>query len=130
MNKKIIGLSVALTLLCLATTFAPAASAREVSMQSATGAASVFTSSGFLKEFAFTVREYSDDSVRGRYATRSWDAPPLPTRLPEHPQRNLAIARRTVTPAENPSLRRLGDLQAPSLRRRHRPASDDLRVSF
>ena len=107
MSKKVIGLSVALTLLCLAATLAPAASPREVSMQSATGAGNFFTSSGFLREFAFTVLKYSDGSVQGEAQVRN---PALGTL--RHFQLdclsirngNLAIASGTVTSAENPAL--------------------------
>ena len=71
MSRTIIGLSAALTLLCFAATFAPAASSRELSMQSATGAGNFFTTSGFLREFAFTVREYGDGSVQGEAQMRA-----------------------------------------------------------
>jgi hypothetical protein len=107
MSKKILGLSVALTLLSFAATFAPAASAREVSMQSATEAGNFFTSSGFLREFAFTVVKFSDGSVQGEAQVRN---PALGTL--RHFQLdclsirngNLAIASGTVTSAENPAL--------------------------
>jgi hypothetical protein len=107
MSKTIIGLSAALTLLCFAATFAPAASSRELSMQSATGAGNFFTTSGFLREFAFTVREYGDGSVQGEAQVRNpvlgtlrhFELDCLSIR-----DGNLAIASGTVTAAENPSL--------------------------
>jgi hypothetical protein len=107
MSRKITGLSVALTLLCFAATFAPAASSREVSMQSATGAGNFFTSSGYLREFAFTVVKYSDGSVRGEAQVRNpvlgtlrhFELDCLSIR-----NGNLAIASGTVTSAENPAL--------------------------
>jgi hypothetical protein len=107
MSKKILGLSVALALLGSAATFAPAASPREVSIQSATGAGNFFTSSGFLREFAFAVLKYSDGSVQGEAQVRN---PVLGTL--RHFQLdclsirngNLAIASGTVISAENPAL--------------------------
>ena len=107
MSKTIIGLSAALTLLCFAATFAPAARSREVSMQSATGAGNFFTTSGFLREFAFTVVKYSDGSVQGEAQVRNpvlgtlrhFELDCLSIR-----NGNLAIASGIVTSAENPSL--------------------------
>jgi hypothetical protein len=107
MSKTITGLSAALTLLCLAASFAPSVGAEEGVVQSATGAGNFFTTSGFLREFAFTAREYSDGSVQGEAQVRN---PVLGTL--RHFQLdclsirdgNLAIASGTVTSAENPSL--------------------------
>jgi hypothetical protein len=85
----------------------PAAGADEGVVQSTTGSGNFFTTSGPLREFAFTVIEFSDGSVRGEAQVRN---PALGTlrhfRLDCLSIRNgnLAIASGTVTSAETPSL--------------------------
>jgi hypothetical protein len=106
-TKVIRSFTVTLALLCLAAIFTLSAGAGGGVVQSANGSGNFFTTSGFLREFAFTVRQYSDGSVEGEAQVRN---PALGTL--RHFQLdclsirngNLAIASGTVTSAENPSL--------------------------
>jgi hypothetical protein len=107
MNKRIVGLTLALVLVGAAVSFAPSAAAEGSLVQSATGSGNFVTSSGFFRTFAFSVLKYSDGSVQGEAEVknpvvgtlRHFQVDCLSVRAG-----NLAIVSGIVTSAEDPSL--------------------------
>jgi hypothetical protein len=107
MNKRIVGLTLALVLVGAAVSFAPSAAAEGSLVQSATGSGNFVTSSGFFRTFAFSALKYSDGSVQGEAEVknpvvgtlRHFQVDCLSVRAG-----NLAIVSGIVTSAEDPSL--------------------------
>jgi hypothetical protein len=107
MSTKIAGLALTVGLLAATAVFAGSVRADGGVTHSSTGAGNFFTTSGFLRTFAFSAIEYGDGSVSGEAEVRN---PALGTlrhfRIDCLSIRdgNLAIASGTVTSAEDPNL--------------------------